>query len=191
MPWAQELPDPVRKKFPRVRYTYADYLKWDEDTRAEIIDGRVFMMAAPNREHQRLLGELYGRLWAFLGGKPCQAYPAPFSVRLAEDTVLEPDITVVCDPARLDAQGCVGAPDFVIEILSPSTAFIDNTVKLQKYREAGVKEYWIVDGEKRTVQVNLLRGGLYVSQIYGSAASLPVSVLGGCVIHLKEVFLPF
>ncbi|MDE6281730.1 MAG: Uma2 family endonuclease, partial [Oscillospiraceae bacterium] len=113
------------------RYTFADALAWSEDERAEIINGEVFMMSPPpSRAHQEISGELFGQLREYLKGKKCKVYHAPFAVRLFEedgdspedvDTMVEPDITVVCDPSKLDDHGCKGAPDMVGEVLSPST----------------------------------------------------------------------
>jgi Uma2 family endonuclease len=173
-------------------YTYADYLEWDEDERYEIIDGEAYMMAAPSRIHQEISGNLYYALRSFLEDKPCKVYSAPFSVRLfpqedgSDDTVVEPDITVVCDPSKLDDQGCNGAPDFVIEIISPSTARQDRIVKFNKYREAGVREYWIADPEEKVVSAYLLKDGHYIAVNYDVTA--PVTILPGCMIDLTTIF---
>ncbi|GHV13967.1 hypothetical protein FACS189491_09650 [Spirochaetia bacterium] len=175
-------------------YTYADVLEWDESVRAELIDGEVYMMATPNREHQRIIREIFLTIGNFLKGKRCQVYPAPFGVRLfprddlEDDTFVEPDIVVVCDPSRLDDRGCNGAPDLVIEVLSPSNKIHDKLVKFQKYLAAGVREYWVVDPEDPLVYVYILEGGRYVTTLYGPEDEAPVSVLPGCVINLKEVF---
>ena len=108
-------------------YTYADILQGDEGERCELFDGEPVMLAAPSRVHQEILMEISAQLHVFLKGKPCKVYPAPFGVRLfpkedrSDAVYFEPDITVVCDPAKLDDRGCNGAPDLVVEILSPST----------------------------------------------------------------------
>jgi Uma2 family endonuclease len=173
-------------------YTYADYLGWDEDERYEIIDGEAYMMAPPSRIHQEISGNLYYALRDFLNGKTCKVYAAPFSVRLfpaadkSDGTVVEPDITVVCDPAKLDDRGCNGPPDLIIEILSPSTARYDRVVKFNIYREAGVREYWIVDPAARDVFTYVLKNGEYMAANYDEAA--PVAVLPGCEIDLKTIF---
>ena len=138
-------------------YTVEDIEALPEGVRAELIDGRMFYMATPSRKHQGLVGNLFGEIFAYLNqnkGK-CAVYPAPFAVYLNEDnrTYLEPDITVVCDRDKLDDKGCHGAPDFVAEILSPSSRSRDCLLKLIRYREAGVREYWIVDPERETVMV--------------------------------------
>ncbi|GHV55123.1 hypothetical protein AGMMS49579_17170 [Spirochaetia bacterium] len=175
-------------------YTYADMLEWDESLRAEIIDGEVYMMAPPARFHQEISSELHGQLWTFLKGKPCKVYPAPFGVRLfpnddlSDDTVVEPDIVVVCDHSKLDDRGCNGAPDLVIEILSPSNTQRDRIVKFRKYLAAGVREYWVVDPGQKTAEVHILNNGQYVTTVYDAADEVPVTVLPGCSIKLGDVF---
>jgi Uma2 family endonuclease len=175
-------------------YTYADFLEWDEHERCELVDGEVFMLAAPSAEHQRVLMELAYYLRDFLKGKPCKVFPAPFAVRLfpvadnSDDTVLEPDIVVVCDPAKLDKRGCNGAPDLVMEISSPSTARYDKVEKFRRYQAAGVREYWIVDPDTKTAQACVLEKGRYILSSYGDTDTAPVTVLPGCVIDLGEVF---
>jgi Uma2 family endonuclease len=175
-------------------YTYADYLEWDEGERYEIIDGEAYMMAPPSRIHQEISGNFYYALRDFLKGKPCKVYAAPFSVRLfpaadhGDDTVVEPDITVICDTAKLDERGCNGPPDMVIEIVSPSTARYDRTLKFNKYQEAGVREYWIVDPEARDVSTYILKEGEYTEMHYGAAGAAPVRVLPGCTIDLTALF---
>ncbi|MDR1211598.1 MAG: Uma2 family endonuclease, partial [Spirochaetaceae bacterium] len=131
---------PLAKEKPY--YTYADFLEWDEGERYEIIDGEAYMMATPSRMHQKVSMALSTTLYTYLEGKPCEVYAAPFSVRLfpaednSDDTVVEPDITVVCDTSKLDDRGCNGAPDFIVEIASPSNSRYDRIVKFNKYREA-------------------------------------------------------
>jgi Uma2 family endonuclease len=190
MPLAQEKP----------YYTYADFLEWDEDVRCEIMDGELFMMSSPATEHQRINRNLFLQLADYLNGKTCEAFFAPFAVRLnperdlSDDTVLEPDIVVVCDPSKLDKRGCNGPPDLIIEILSPSTARYDRFAKLHKYQEAGVREYWIVDPETKTVQVCILEpdpaGGMgrYMLTMYGDTGTVPVTVLSCCEIDLEAIF---
>ncbi|MDR3147016.1 MAG: Uma2 family endonuclease [Treponema sp.] len=146
-------------------YTYKDYLETDEDYRAEIIDGRLYAMSPPSRYHQDVLGKLFVKLALFLEGKPYKVYTAPFGVRLfprrdlRDNTYFEPDLTVVCDLSKLDERGCNGAPDMIVEIMSPSNRQNDMLVKFHKYLKAGVREYWIVDTEEKTVYVIFLMGG--------------------------------
>ena len=183
----------------KIHYTFADYLSWDEDERIEIIDGEAFMMATPSRIHQEISGELFRQLANFLEGKQCRVYPAPFGVRLFArdgdgpedvDTLVEPDISVVCDRSKLDQHGCKGAPEMVIEILSPSTLRHDRLVKLNLYDQAGVLEYWIVDPQNRAVQVFRRDGGaaLRICEEYGHTQVAKVSVLDGCFLELSKVF---
>lgn len=182
------------------RYTFADVLTWPDDERAELIDGEVILMApAPSRGHQGISVELTRQFANYLEGKKCKAYHAPFDVRLFEkdgdtpedvDTVVEPDITIVCDPSKLDDRGCKGAPDMVVEILSPSTQRHDQLVKLGLYQRAGVREYWIVDPMNKTVRVMLLDVGgvLQLHEVYDRAGVAKVNVLDGCFIELSKVF---
>ncbi len=180
------------------RYTFADVLSWEENDRVELIDGEAYMMAQPSRLHQEVSFEICRQLGNFLEGKRCKAFSAPFGVRLFEkdgdspedvDTVVEPDITVVCDKSKLDDHGCKGAPDMALEILSPSTQRHDRLVKLNLYQRAGVREYWIVSPEERTAQVFLLQDGiLRPHEVYDRRGVAKVNVLDGCFIELSKVF---
>lgn len=179
------------------RYTYSDYITWDDDTRWELIDGIPYAMSAPARIHQEILGELFVQLHSFLKNKPCKVYVAPFDIRLnydtTDDTVVQPDILVVCEAdirskATLTDAGCDGAPDLAVEILSPSTSRHDRIVKLQQYEKYGVREYWIVDPEINGLTVYLLENGRYFVRTYSDSDSVPVSVVTDCVIDLSEVF---
>ena len=156
------------------------------------------MAPAPSRGHQEISGEVFRQLANYLEGKKCKVYHAPFDVRLFEkdgdtpedvDTVVEPDITIVCDHSKLDDRGCKGAPDMVVEILSPSTQRHDRLVKLGLYQRAGVREYWIVDPDSSTVQVFLQRdGSLQLHEVYDRQGVAKVNVLDGCFIELSKVF---
>jgi Uma2 family endonuclease len=149
---------------PKPVFTYADYYRWPEDERWELIDGEAYAMAAPGRAHQTVVGELFRQIANYLIGKPCQPFIAPFDVRLpnreeADDevaTVVQPDISVICDPDKLDDRGCRGAPDWVIEVLSPNTAAKDQIQKLAAYEQAGVREVWLVHPTDRVVIVYTL-----------------------------------
>lgn len=180
-------------------YTFADCLTWDERDRIEIVNGEAIMMSPPTRAHQKILMELARQFANYLEGKKCEVYPAPFAVRLFEkagdspkdvDTMVEPDISIVCDNDKLDKHGCKGAPDMVIEILSPSTQRHDQLVKLGLYQRAGVREYWIVDPENQTVRVMLRDGsGVFqIDELYSRDSVAKVNVLSGCFIELAKVF---
>ena len=180
------------------RYTMADAMAWDESERIELIYGQPYMLATPIRAHQEALMELSAQLHEHLKGKRCKVYPAPFAVRLFErdgddsddvDTLVEPDISVVCDPDKLDKIGCKGAPDLVIEILSPSTTRHDRFTKFNLYQRAGVREYWIVDPSSKSVQVFVLEDGRYTAKDFGGTEdTIAVNVLEGCSIDLTPVF---
>ena len=180
------------------RYTLADALAWDEQDRIELIDGYPVMMAPPVRVHQKVIGELFAQLYDYLRGKKCEVYIAPFAVRPFErdgenpedvDTLVEPDISVVCDLSKLDDIGCKGAPDLVMEILSPSTTRHDRFTKFNLYQRAGVREYWIIDPADKSVQVFVLEDGHYTAQDFGTAGdTVRVNVLKDCAIDLSQVF---
>jgi len=173
-------------------YTYDDYKKWDTKDRYEIIDGVAYAMAPPAITHQRISSNLHREIANFLKGKPCEVFHAPVGVRLNADkgdnTVLEPDIVVVCDRSKIGSQSIAGAPDLVIEILSPSTAGYDRVDKFNQYLIAKVREYWIVDPDSKTVSVHVLKDGEYITRAYAKTAKAPVHVLEGCVIDLADVF---
>jgi Uma2 family endonuclease len=138
-------------------YTIDDIYALPEGTRAELIDGQIYYMAPPSRRHQEILGELYTAINNYIKSKdgPCKVYPTPFAVKLNEDdkTIVEPDISVICDPNKLTDKGCTGSPDWIIEITSPSNSSHDYVLKLNKYMNAGVREYWIVNPMNKTVYV--------------------------------------
>jgi Uma2 family endonuclease len=165
-------------------HTYADYARWPEDTRFELIDGIAYAMGpAPARRHQEVAGEIFRQIADALEGTPCRPYIAPFDVRLprageaddAVDTVVQPDISVVRDKAKLDERGCRGAPDWIVEVLSPATASHDQIVKRALYERVGVREYWLVHPVDLVVIVYLLHEGAYgkpaVHELAGKTAA--------------------
>ena len=176
-------------------YTYADYLKWQFEERVELIKGRIFPLSAPNARHQALSGELYRSFANFLHKKPCKVYSAPYDVYLTlnsrdgGDTVVQPDVCVVCDPAKRQMKGCVGAPDIVVEVLSPYNNVKELKDKFSIYEEAGVLEYWIVSPQDNTFLVNTLVNGTYVTShpmVAGDTVTTPI--FPGFAIDLKEFF---
>jgi len=175
-------------------YTYADYASWGDDVKCELIDGVVYLMAPGASEtHQDTSGELFGQIWAYLKDKPCKIFHLPFDVCLQADgdddkTVVQPDLFVVCDRSKLDGKRCNGAPDMIIEILSPSSASRDMLLKYNKYMQAGVREYWIVDPEAKIVRVCILKDGKYDTTDFTNPDAIPVNVLEGCQIDMKRVF---
>lgn len=138
-------------------YTTQDIDLLPEGARAELIDGQIYDMAPPTRTHQRILGLLYRKIADHIDSNKgrCEVNIAPFAVYLNNDDLnyVEPDICVVCDPGKLDDRGCHGAPDWILEVVSPGSRQMDYFKKLFKYRTAGVKEYWIVDPMKNQVVV--------------------------------------
>ena len=155
------------------KYTYEDYKDWDTDERFELIDGDVYLMSAPSYNHQIIVGEIYSEIRNYLKGKKgrCRVVLSPADVRLnfdtKDNTVVQPDVFVVCDKSKLDGQNCNGAPDFVLEVLSKSTSGKDKIIKFNKYLEAGVKEYWIIDPWDKHLAVHILENGRYVTKSYG------------------------
>ncbi len=147
------MPAPAQQRL----YTIDDIYALPDGERAELIDGQIFYMAPPSTRHQRILSFLHLEIGNYIRSKggTCEVFPAPFAVFLYEDDskYLEPDISVVCDKNRLDEHGCKGAPDWIIEIVSPSSRAMDYYTKLSLYREAGVSEYWIVDPLKQIILV--------------------------------------
>jgi Uma2 family endonuclease len=153
-------------------YSYADYLIWKLKERVELIKGKVMAMSpAPNRYHQKVSGNLYGKLFNSFDNHPCDLYSAPFDVRLLDKkksttdkevyTVVQPDLCVICDKSKLDDRGAFGAPDLVVEILSPGNSKKEMGIKFELYEEAGVKEYWIVEPNQKMVIVYQLVKGRY------------------------------
>jgi len=188
---------------PNKRYTYADYLTWQFDEMVEIIKGKVYRMSpAPDRYHQQVSGNMYGMIWSYLRKNPCQAFSAPFDVRLPLpltkqtndkiDTVVQPDICVICDPSKLDHQGCNGAPDWTIEILSKSTSSKDLNEKFELYQNARVKEYWIVHPHEATILVYILDSkGKYQAlqqKPFTKGDLIPVSIFEGLQLDTHEIF---
>ena len=175
------------------RYTYADYCTWNDSERWELINGIPYAMSpARSPTHQRVSGELFGQLRDYLKGKPCEVFHAPLDVRLnaddRDDTVVQPDLVVICDHSKIDEKGCTGAPDMIIEVLSPSTARHDRWMKYNLYKSARVQEYWMVDPDTKIVSVNVLTAGEYVGKAYSDTDTAPVTVLPGCTINLSDVF---
>ena len=138
-------------------YTINDIYSLPDGERAELIDGQIYFMAPPTRKHQDIAGELFGTIWEYIRANTgsCRPYVAPFAVFLNENdrNYVEPDISVICDKSQLTDKGCSGAPDWIIEIVSPSSRRMDYFTKLFKYRTSGVREYWIVDPEKNRILV--------------------------------------
>jgi Uma2 family endonuclease len=180
-------------------YSYRDYLTWNMDDMVELIKGKVFRKAAaaPNRLHQRLSIHLASELFQFLKGKSCEVYEAPFDVRFPSKsnkneeiyTVVQPDICVICDPKKLDFAGCLGAPDLIIEILSPGNNHKELKIKYDLYEEEGVLEYWIIYPTEQSVIIHTLTAGKYApSRPFTIGDTVGSQCILGFKINLTELF---
>lgn len=171
-------------------YTVDDYDSFPEDLRAEIIDGQIYYQAAPSRSHQEILMYLSQKIANYIDSKggPCKIYPAPFAVKLNEDdkTVVEPDISVICDRDKLDDRGCNGAPDWIIEINSPSNSSRDYVLKLNKYMAAGVREYWIVDPKTKAITVYFFESEIFAVR-YTFQDSVKVNIYNDLTIDFSQL----
>lgn len=171
-------------------YTVEDIYALPDGQRAELIDGRIYMMAPPSTGHQRISSELHGTIYNFIKSKngTCDVFAAPFAVFLNKDDMnyVEPDISVICDKNKLDEKGCNGAPDWVIEIVSPSTSQMDYGIKLFKYRTAGVREYWIVNPLKQTVTVYDFENEKKTN-LYSFDDSIPVCIYDELSINIADL----
>lgn len=177
-------------EFARKRtYTIEDIYALPDGQRAELIDGQIYMMAPPTTNHQRLVAKLSHRILNHIdaNGGNCELFPAPFAVYLNEDNLnyVEPDISVICDKRKLMEQGCNGAPDWVIEIVSPCTSRMDYGIKLFKYRTAGVREYWIVNPTTRTVNVYDFENNTGTTQ-YSFDDAIPVCIYKEFNIRISD-----
>jgi Uma2 family endonuclease len=177
-------------------YTYAEYLTWQFRERIELILGKIFTMSpAPSSWHQHAVSVLHGNLFQFLKGRPCRVFPAPFDVVLltAEgipNTVVQPDVTVVCDLTKITEQGCYGTPDLIVEVISKSSVYKDLHEKYSVYEQAGVNEYWIVHPHDRTLIIFSLYEGRYKPSKPLTRGDIATSqVLAGFEVALDDLFI--
>lgn len=179
-------------------YTYADYITWQFDEMVEIINGKIFKMSPlPSSKHQDVSQKISTEIGVFLKRKQCKLFAAPFDVRFLKNnndsiitTVTQPDLCVICDLGKIDNKGCVGAPDFIVEILSPHTKGKDLHEKIDLYEEFGVGEYWIVDPISQIVDVFLLQNKKYqLKRKYTNDDKVEVNTLPGLTIDLNDVFI--
>lgn len=180
-------------------YTYADYLRWRFDERIELFKGKIFKMSpAPNRKHQEISMQVTIKLFETFKTHPCKLYAAPFDVRLPRmdekgneiHTVVQPDLCIICDENKLDDRGCIGAPDLIIEILSPGNSKKEMKNKFQIYEEAGVKEYWIVNPTDEFVLVNVLEDGKYDTKNPIVDDWVNSYIFENLKIHTDDIFKP-
>jgi Uma2 family endonuclease len=177
-------------------YTFADYLSWQFSEMVELIKGKIYRMTpAPIPLHQRFAGNIFTEISVYLKKKPYKVYIAPFDVYLpiektsGKPTVVQPDICVICDPSKIDNKGCIGAPDMIVEILSPSTTHKDVKEKFDVYESSGVNEYWIVSPGDKIIDIFLLENDKY--QLKGKFTlgdKVSPYTLPELIIDLDEVF---
>lgn len=177
----------------KLSYTEADYYALPEDVRAELIDGQIYYQAAPSRIHQKILGKIHQRISNYIDSKSgfCEVYPAPFAVKLWEDekTIVEPDISVICDCDKLTDKGCTGAPDWIIEIVSPGNSSHDYIRKLNLYADAGVREYWIVNPMQQSIFVYHLEKDNFQVKPYTFQDKIKVNIYDDLWIDFQEISL--
>lgn len=180
-------------------YTYADYLMWQVSERLELLKGYIRQMSAPNRRHQGISWNLSREFATHLKNAPCRAYSAPFDVRLVKNpqgktnkeiyTVVQPDICIICDLSKLDDRGCIGAPELIVEIVSPTNSRTDVKDKFELYQECGVLEYWIVRPEEKSIeQLCLVDGKYHINRYYTDEDHISPTIFPELSIDLKEVF---
>lgn len=176
------MPLPARRE-----YTTEDIFSLPDGQRAELIDGKMYMMAPPSTRHQRILGDLYAAIRKHIQENmgDCEVIMAPFAVFLGNaeenEDYVEPDISVICDKSKIDEDGCHGAPDWVIEIVSPSSRRMDYSRKQALYAESGVREYWIVDPMRETVVIYRMADD-WTPVFYKFGDNLPVGIYDGKLI---------
>ena len=185
----------IARESERKYCTLAEYRTLPEDFRAELVEGELVALSAPSRIHQKVLVSLVTRLGSYLEGKTCELYSAPFDVYLNEQdeerpTIVQPDIVVICDPSKLRDDGCHGAPDLAIEILSPSNRMREQAYKYELYQKYGVREYWVIDPEEKALCVYLRndKGQLAIQDFYGASDTVKVNILDDCQIDLSPIF---
>jgi len=180
-------------------YSYANYLNWLFPERVELIKGKIFKMSpAPSSVHQEVIGNIFLKLGNFLKKQPCKVYVCPFDVRFPKEsnsdkaifTVLQPDIFVICDRNKIDARGCIGTPDLVVEVLSPGNTKMELLNKYRVYEEFGVKEYWVVSQSDQNILIYTLNdlGKFQPSKIFTLSEKITSSVLPGFELALDDVF---
>ena len=171
-------------------YTTEDIYTLPDGERAELIDGRLYMMAPPSTRHQIITGEMYAAILNYIteNGGPCKPYISPFAVFLNKDdkNYLEPDVSVVCSPDQIDEKGCHGAPDWIIEVVSPATQNKDYGIKLFKYRMSGVREYWIINPMKEIVNVYDFENET-ATGLYSFDDEIPVCIYPGFFIKISDL----
>jgi Uma2 family endonuclease len=190
----------VEEPSPDYTYTYADYLKWQFEERLELFKGKIFKMSGPNTKHQVVSGNLFYKMRSyFSGNEPCKVFSAPFDIRLPiqnrkkDDeitTVVQPDISIVCDDSKIDHRGICGAPDLVVEILSPGNSKKEVRLKFELYEEAGVKEYWIINPVEENLVIYILdtEGKFGGGKMYAGGDVIKSSAVQGLQVYVNDIF---
>ena len=186
---------PITPKSERRYCSLAEYRALPEDFRAELVEGELVALSAPSPYHQLISGDIYDPLKAYLKGKACRVIYAPVDIYLNEQdedrpTIVQPDLVVICDPSKLKADGYHGAPDLVIEILSPSNRMREQAYKYELYQKYGVREYWVISPEEKALCVYLRndKGQLAIQDFYGASDTVKVNILDDCQIDLAPIF---
>lgn len=181
-------------------YTYADYLQWTFVERLELLRGKIFEMSGPNTRHQVISGRFFAQLFDLLRRQKCQVFAAPFDVRLPVKgrirdneitTVVQPDLCVICDATKIDERGCCGAPDLIVEILSPGNSKKEVRLKYDLYEEAGVREYWIVNPSEENIVVHRLdvaSGKFIALRMYAGGDIIKSSAVAGFELSVDTLF---
>ncbi|MDY3316954.1 Uma2 family endonuclease [Riemerella anatipestifer] len=178
-------------------YTYADYLLWKFEERVELLKGKIFKMSpAPSRKHQDISGRIFGELYPLFKNKKCKIYSAPFDVRFIKNntenqtiyTVVQPDLCIICDESKLDEKGGIGAPDLIVEILSPGNSKKEMKNKFELYEEYGVKEYWIINPLDEIVYIHTLENGKYKGALPIVDDFICSEIFPEIKIHTDDIF---
>lgn len=177
------------------KYSYQDLLEMDDENHYEIVNGELYLMSSPKVIHQLLVGELYRQIANYLQGKKCKVFVAPLDVCFSKETdfrkiwdVVEPDIIIVCDQKKIEKRRIMGAPEVVMEVLSPGSKAHDRFIKFNLYQKEGIQEYWMIDPEERAIfPYRLNEKGIYtLAKVYSLEESVKIEQLENCEIILKE-----
>lgn len=172
-------------------YTEVDYYNLPENVRAELVDGQIYYQAAPSRIHQKILNWMNNSIYNYIKSKngSCEVYPAPFAVKLGENkkTIVEPDLSVICDLSKLTDRGCTGAPDWIIEVVSPGNSSHDYVRKLNLYMAAGVREYWIINPIEQNIFVYHFEEANFKVKVYTFQDKVKVNIYDDFWIDFKEI----
>ncbi|MCX7903418.1 MAG: Uma2 family endonuclease [Caloramator sp.] len=177
------------------RYSYEEFLEITKDKWAEFIDGQIYLWASPSTEHQRVLGKIFAKFLEYFKEKECEPFVAPYDVifeneNSGEKHVVQPDITVICDKSKITEENYKGIPKLIVEVLSPSNASYDYIKKMDLYSRFGVEEYWIASSKGKTIQVFVLKDGVYIEYgTYSKDDFVESAIFSDLKINLTEIFV--